>query len=175
MADDNLRRALDEVECDLFASEAELTRLQRRVSFLKQSRAGLQGLLGLAAESSDTTPSEDAVADEPTEDAELSIEKSPVARPQSVDAVRTILAEKLDEEVHIDHVRNEIKSRSWGDPSWANPDAAIYAALTRLEKRDDHVERVSRRYWRLRSTPVPDPVELSSETPEDLFDEENVS
>jgi hypothetical protein len=156
--DDHLRRALDQVECDLNASAAELQRLQMRVTYLQQSRAGLRGLLGLEEE-----------VGPPAVDVDEDALSEPSRPPQAIDAVRMVLEDRRDTDVHIDDVRAEMSRRAWNDPTWTNPNAAVYAALNRLTKRNEHVERVSRRFWRYHSTPAP--TETSSDTTEDLFNE----
>ncbi|MGB6162016.1 MAG: hypothetical protein WCF33_22830 [Pseudonocardiaceae bacterium] len=176
MAVSNLQTAYAEVRRKLEEDRAQLDVLQRRVKFLEQSEAGLRGLLGLdespAAAAAETGDDESA---EQVDDDVAPAEADDTNRPKSIDAVQLILKDHIGDTIHIDTIRLEMKTRGWLNPAWAKPDAAIYAALTRLKERDPQVERVGR-HWRLQSTPVlSPPTELPSATVEDLFDKENAS
>ena len=144
---------LAEIEQELSESERELARLTERVIHLRKAAEGLRGLLREEdgrKEEDDRTP----FILRPDEESAESIDLSRLAfreLPDSYDAVRMILKENADKPVHIDAVRAQFRERGWIPPDWSKPDAAIYAALVRAEKRDEHVVRIDRRNWSYRS------------------------
>jgi hypothetical protein len=143
-----IRDILAQIEQELREGEAELSRLTKRIEHLRQAAAGLRGLLP-EDEPPHTNP--DLEADRGMREARSSHPRRQSEAdhviPDSYDAVRVILQEKAGEGVHIDEVRKQFRERGWIQPDWSKPDSAIYAALVRAEKRDEHVQRFARRVW----------------------------
>jgi hypothetical protein len=143
-----IRDVLAQIEQELREGEAELSRLTKRIEYLRQAAAGLRGLL---PEDEPTHTNHDLEADGGMREARSSQPRRQSEAdhviPDSYDAVRVILQEKAGEGVHIDEVRKQFRERGWMQPDWSRPDSAVYAALVRAEKRDEHVQRVARRVW----------------------------
>ena len=73
--------------------------------------------------------------------------------PDSYGAVRMILKEYTDKAIPLDVVRKEFRARNWVPSDWSKPDAAIYMALVRAQKRDEHIMRPTKRTWMYKSYP----------------------
>lgn len=148
----NLKPVLSEIERELSRGEAELSRLTARVADLRKAAEGLRGLVADESASHDQEAPSKAPVDGQLEAAP----SSPLAFreiPDSFEAVRMILKAHTDQAVPIDVVRKEFRARSWVPPDWSKPDAAIYMALMRAQRRDEHIVRPGKRTWMYKSDP----------------------
>jgi len=176
----NLGPVLAEIEHELTESEAELARLTERVTYLRQAAEGLRGLMqkeDRAVRTGADLFSLSSAEQNAASSANLSNVPGFRERPDSHDGVLLILKEHADSPVHIEEVRAQFRERDWIPSDWSKPDSAIYMALVRAEKRDQHVVRVDRRHWLYRSDidQTPEPVADQSADRESAGEEQVAS
>lgn len=80
----------------------------------------------------------------------MSVEQKPE---RIVEGIKWLLREQAERDVHLSVLRDQFRERGWQDPQAKAPEAMVYAAAGRAERKFPQVVRTSRRTWRWTNTP----------------------
>jgi hypothetical protein len=138
-----LKNELDPQEQELAALREKLAPLERSVAALQQRQEDLAAAAthlrsaleiaeatgGVASQEFDQPPIDESPNQGYSLDGQGGVGQTP--RPKTIDGVVKILVD-LGGSGSLEDIRREFRERGWLDPTFKNPDAALYAATKRL-------------------------------------------